>query len=254
MAKILSNKRTWHVLLRLWHCWGGKMAQSLKCLLCNFKDQSSHPQNSHKSWGEVEDHHQFQPQRVETGIPRASWPARPALSESSGFGQQTSPQEWGRGWRMLPQVSLGPPHASDSSQWQILNAGLFIVLLAIFFLFEGIFINYLKFWFTFQVKDSPPQHRGRLVFEVALTFSCSKHSLTCECLRSLGGSSIPANAFDIESHVSCCLPVEECAFYDHRSPGSSGTPGFHLKAKHMWPGLQAAFPVASLGFPGGIFS
>lgn len=114
--------------------------------------------------------------------------------------------------------------------------------------------EYLKFWFTVQTKDSPPQHRSRLVFEAVLTLSCFKHSLACGCLCSLGGSSIPANAFDIESHVSCCLPVEECAFYVHSSPGFGGTPGFHLKARRMWPGLQAAFPVASLGFPGGIFS
>lgn len=156
---------------------------------------------------------------------------------------------------MLPHVNLDPPHASDSSQWKKLNAGLFTVPYCYFlFHFESIFINYLKFWFTVQTKDSPPQHRSRLVFEAALTLSCFKHSLACGCLCSLGGSSRPANASDIESHVSCCLLVEECAFYDHSSPGSSGTPGFHLKARHMWPGLQAAFPVAFLGFPGGIFS
>lgn len=156
---------------------------------------------------------------------------------------------------MLPQVNLGPPYASDSSQWKKLNAGLFTVPSCYFlFYFEGIFINYLKFWFTVQTKDSPPQHRSHFVFEAVLTLSCFKHSLACGCLCSLGGSSIPANAFDIESHVSCCLPVEECAFYDHSSPGFGGTPGFHLKARRMWPGLQAAFPVASLGFPGGIFS
>ena len=123
--------------------------------------------------------------------------------------------------------------ASNSSQGQISNAGLFLFLSHYpLSLLEGIFMTPFLILTYFLKMKHRKSTEAACSEAILFILSCFKHSLTCGCLCRLADS----RTIGTFTHKSCCLSVEKCAFYDHGSPGSRGTPGFHLKARRMWPG------------------